>query len=302
MVKKIVLAVLAGVAYFIWKRGQEVAEPLTGKVVVVTGASAGIGKATARAFAAHGATVVLVARRENLLNDVQESLAQYGVESLVYPADMSKEDDLQALISDVTEKYGHIDVLVNNAGLSIGGHFHQMDAERIRRMIDLNLTGLIRLSQIALPGMLERRSGHIVNVSSVAGVVLSPGQVPYATTKAAVNAFSDSLRRELQDTGVRVSAVLPGWTQTDMIDEMNVDLAREALLVNPLFPIQQVDYVADQIVDAVRFNRPFVVLGGLLPRSASIALRAQARVLDFVYINIFDRDKVIAAQDELGTV
>lgn len=259
--KRILIAGLAAAAVHRWRRHRP--ESLRGKIVIITGASAGIGRVTAHAFAAEGAHVVLVARRADVLDAVRAELDRYRVPVMTIAADVSRDDDLQRVVETVEGGWGRIDVLINNAGLSLGGPLEAIDPAQIRRLIDLNLYGLVRLTQLALPGMKARRYGRIVNVSSVSGMAVPPGFQVYGATKAAVDAFGQSLRRELIGTGVRVHTIRPSWTPTDMIHELNGDaLAAARLILPPLMHMHEAETVARVIVDAVRRNHGEVIMGG----------------------------------------
>jgi len=302
MRKLFVLFALGGL-YWWWRSLQEVTpSSLVNKVVVITGASAGIGRATAHQFARYKARIVLVARREEALNEVKNELARYGAEVLIIPADVSLEKDIKRVVSQTEAKFGQIDVLVNNAGLSMGGYFETADSTHIRKMLDLNVKGLIRMTQVVLPAMLERKSGYIVNVSSVAGILNAPGETAYAASKSAVNTFSDALRRELHGKGVHVAKVLPGWTKTDMTAKLDTTLSFDQYsIVNPLMPMQDVELVAKAIVDAVRFRKSTIVLGGVLPQMNAILPRLLEWMQDVFYFKLIDKEHFVESLEELGT-
>lgn len=273
---------------------------LDDKVVIVTGASAGIGRATAHAFAAACCRVVLVARRADVLAEVKAELAQYGQPVLAVPTDIVREEEVQALVETVQQTFGRIDVLVNNAGVSLGGAFQQAGPDQIRQMVELNVYAPLRLTQCVLPQMLKQKQGHIVNVSSVAGVVAAPGQVAYATTRSAVIAFSHALRRELDGSGVRVSLVLPGWTRTGMLEKMPESDLRAAGLLNAWITLDPPEVPARAIVDAVRYNRYQVMLGGLQFFVGDIMHRVTPRWLDLYYRWFVDKAKWLKVLEKLG--
>lgn len=262
--KNLVLAgLLGGFGYWMWKNMQPPRVHLGGKVVLITGASSGIGRAAAKTFAAQGAHVILSARRRDLLESLEQELQSYGVQTLIVESDLLNDDDIQALVDVALKAFGRIDVLVNNAGLSMGGPFEEHDADAMRRMIRLNVTSLIRLTQLVVPHMVAQGSGVVINVGSVAGEMLMHGQTVYAATKAAIHGFSVSLRRELHGTGVFVSEVKPGWTRTPMIENISDEDMKAMRMNNPIFPMQSPDYVAGHIVNAVRYHRADVILGGV---------------------------------------
>jgi NAD(P)-dependent dehydrogenase (short-subunit alcohol dehydrogenase family) len=186
---------------------------LRGRVVVLTGASAGIGRDTAVRLAARGAVVVGAARDLARL----ESLAADapGVEPV--RCDVSVAADREALVAGVLERHGRIDALVNNAGLGWEGLVEQMPAEKVEQLWAVNVVGLVELCRLVLPSMLAARSGDIVNISSMAGHATFPPFSVYCATKAAVNGFTESLRREVRFRGVRVHLILPGPIETEWL-------------------------------------------------------------------------------------
>lgn len=183
---------------------------LKDRTAIVTGASSGIGRETVKALDARGATVFAVARREELLNE----LAKEHDNVVPVPADVTVEED-RARIVDVA---GDVDVLVNNAGRGWLGLVEQMPADDVRALFELNVLSAIDLTQRVLPGMLERRRGHIVMVSSVAAYVSVPPLTVYSATKHAIQGFSEGLRREMIGRGVNVSTVNPGLVRTEFVE------------------------------------------------------------------------------------
>lgn len=187
--------------------------PLNDKVVVLTGASRGIGAELAKRFSALGARLVLAARSKDELEQVRESL---GGEALVVPTDVSNIDSLRELVAAATERLGPIDVLVNNAGIEKIWDFEDFDLDEIDRILDVNLRGTIHLSRLVAPQMVGRRQGHIINIASMAGLMPVPHNTIYSTTKHGMVGFSRSLRLELADHNVSVSVVCPGFVQGGM--------------------------------------------------------------------------------------
>lgn len=276
-------------------------DSLDNKVVIVTGASSGIGKATAHAFAARGCRVVLVARRVDVLAEAENELAPYGKHTLAIPTDITQEDDIQTLYKTVMQVFGRIDVLVNNAGVSMGGALTQLDHEKMRKMVELNVYAPMRLTQVALPIMLEQKQGHIVNVSSVGGLVPWPGQTAYAATRSALITFSHALRREVAGTGVQVSIILPGWTRTPMIENLSLAELRSAGILMPQMTVDEPKIPAQAIVDAVQHNRRQVILGGPPYLWANMADRLSPWLLDMYCQWFVNKEDITRVIQGLGT-
>lgn len=290
MSRKLLLLLLGGVGAFLWqKRPRQVQTNLRNRVVVVTGASAGIGRHTALAFAEHGAKVVLVARREEKLNAVADEIAEkYGTPTLVVPADLSLEKDIRLVVDQSVETFGQIDVLVNNAAMFLGGPLEQANPSTVRKLLAVNVVGVIRLTQAVLPGMLQRGSGHIVHVSSMVSLLGAPGASVYAASKIASNGFVTALRRELRGTGINLTNHMPGWTQTDMIKSMDRDEMRAAGILNPFIYIDPPQVVAKSIVDSVRYKRDEVLFGGPFVTISAWFARMFPGLYDFYYKHIAD--------------
>jgi short-subunit dehydrogenase len=187
---------------------------LTGAVVVVTGASSGIGEATARALARRGSSVVLAARRADRLEDLAAWIEDRGGTALAVRCDVERPSDIEALASRVDERFGSCDALVNNAGVPGGGRFDALTVEAIERVVRVNLLGVILATHAFLPLLRRGGGGHVVNVASLAGRFAVPGASVYAATKYGVVGFTESLL-ELRDSGVVATAVLPGFVPTE---------------------------------------------------------------------------------------
>jgi NADP-dependent 3-hydroxy acid dehydrogenase YdfG len=195
---------------------------LAGTTALVTGASSGIGEATALALAGHGATVALVARRLDRLEDLAGRITASGGQVLVLAADVTAQPEAQAVVERTVAELGRLDVLVNNAGVMLLGPAEHAPVEEWQRMVELNVLGLLYCAHAALPHLLRaaedgpRRVADMVNVSSVAGRVARAGSGVYNATKAGVGAFSDALRQEVTKRHVRVSLVEPGAVETEL--------------------------------------------------------------------------------------
>jgi NADP-dependent 3-hydroxy acid dehydrogenase YdfG len=195
---------------------------LDGTVALITGASSGIGESTARELAAHGATVVLVARRADRLDALANEIRASGARALPVEADVTQQSAAQGAVQRAVEEFGRLDLLVNNAGVMLLGPILDAPTEEWERMVQLNLLGLLYCAKAALPHLLEaaqhepRRTADLVNVSSVAGRQVRLGSGVYNATKHAVGAFSESLRQEVTGHHVRVSLVEPGAVDTEL--------------------------------------------------------------------------------------
>jgi NADP-dependent 3-hydroxy acid dehydrogenase YdfG len=187
-----------------------------GKVAIVTGASSGIGESTAEALAAEGARVVLAARRAERLEALADRIDEDGGEALVVSTDVTEEDDIDALVEETTDEYGQIDILVNNAGVMLLEPLERADRSNLRQMVEVNLLGLMNLTHAVLPVMQSQDSGHIVNVSSVAGREASANSSGYNATKFGVNAFTDAVRQEVSAEGIRSTIIEPGAVETEL--------------------------------------------------------------------------------------
>ncbi|MBN8561605.1 MAG: 3-oxoacyl-[acyl-carrier-protein] reductase [Leptolyngbya sp. UWPOB_LEPTO1] len=197
---------------------------LQGKVAIVTGASRGIGRATALALAEEGATVVVnYASSSGAADAVVAEIVGNGGSAIALQADVSKADQVDALINFTMEKYGRIDVLVNNAGITRDTLLLRMKPEEWQAVIDLNLTGVFLCTRAVSKIMLKQRSGRIVNITSVAGQMGNPGQANYSAAKAGVIGFTKTVAKELASRGITVNAVAPGFIETDMTHDLKAD-------------------------------------------------------------------------------
>jgi NADP-dependent 3-hydroxy acid dehydrogenase YdfG len=206
----------------------EAARPLAGKVALVTGASSGIGEATAVALAEAGAAVAIGARRKDRLDALAARLRDGGAAVLQLELDVTDEQACADAVGRTREELGGLDVLVNNAGVMLLGTIVGAGTEDWRRMINTNVLGVMYMTHAAIEGMVEQGSGDIVNMSSVAGRVARKGAGVYNASKWAVNAFSESLRQEVTGRGVRVSLVEPGAVTTELTDHITQPEAKAA--------------------------------------------------------------------------
>jgi NADP-dependent 3-hydroxy acid dehydrogenase YdfG len=204
------------------------ARPLDGQVALVTGASSGIGEATAVALAEAGASVAIGARRTDRLDALAGRLRDDGARVLQLELDVTGEQACTDAVRRTREELGGLDVLVNNAGVMLLGTIVGADPEDWRRMLHTNVLGLMYMTHAAIEGMVEQGSGDVVNISSVAGRTARKGAGVYNASKWAVNAFSESLRQEVTGRGVRISLVEPGAVATELSSHITQEEAREA--------------------------------------------------------------------------
>ena len=194
---------------------------LEGKVAIVTGSSRGIGKATALAIAAEGAKVVVnYARSSGAADEVVAEIEKNGGEAIALQADVSQSDQVDALVKATKDKFGQIDVLVNNAGITRDTLLLRMKPEDWQAVIDLNLTGVFLCTRAVGKIMLKQRSGRIINIASVSGLMGNPGQANYSAAKAGVIGFTKTVAKELAPRGVTANVVAPGFIATDMTEDL----------------------------------------------------------------------------------
>jgi len=206
----------------------QLSSELSGRVVAITGASSGIGEATALACAEAGAAVALGARRSERIEALAQRIVEGGGQAVAITADVGEEDQARAFVQRAHEQLGGLDVLVNNAGLMLLGPIAEAPTEEWRRMVHVNVFGVLYCTHAALAFMRDQGSGHIVNISSVAGRFARASSGVYNLTKFGVGAFSESLRQEVTSEGIRVTVVEPGAVATELVDQ-NRDEVREQL-------------------------------------------------------------------------
>ncbi|HEY2980854.1 MAG TPA: SDR family oxidoreductase [Anaerolineales bacterium] len=234
-----------------------------GKVVIVTGASSGIGEATAREFGREGAKVVVAARRVERLEALAQEIVGMGTgaETMVVQADLSKLEDIQALITQTLTRFGRIDVLVNNAGFGRLDWLEKLDPVKdIQAQFDVNVMGVIQTTRQALPVMMKQRSGSIINMCSMAGLVATPTYTIYAACKHAVHGFSEALRREVKPWGIDVSMIYPGGVATEF--GSHAGIKRKTKATTPKWLLLTADQVGKAVVSLVRRPRAMWVIPG----------------------------------------
>jgi short-subunit dehydrogenase len=234
---------------------------IQGKVVVVTGASSGIGEATAREFGRQGARVVLAARRVNRLESLAKEINAMGAgaETLGVEADLSKLEDIQTLIHQTLTRFGRIDVLVNNAGFGRLDWLENLDPVKdIEAQFAVNVLGVVQTTRQALPTMIRQRSGHIINMGSLAALVATPTYTIYAASKHAVHGFSEALRREVKPWGIDVSMIYPGGVKTEFGEHAGIK--RKTKATTPRFLLLSAEDVGRAVVQLVRHPRAMQII------------------------------------------
>ena len=223
---------------------------LQGKIVLVTGASSGIGRATALAFARENCRLLICARREDRLEELASELTEVGAKGVHrFSLDVSKRGAVEKTLSSLPEDWAEIDVLVNNAGLSRGlAKVYEDDPDNWEEMIDTNIKGLLYVTKQAVPGMVARGRGHVINLGSTAGYITYANGAVYCATKAAEKAISEGLKIDLMGTAVRVTSVDPGMVETEFSSvRFRGDEERAAKIYQNITPLQPED-IADAIV------------------------------------------------------
>lgn len=235
---------------------------IRGRVVVITGASGGIGSEIARAFAREGARIVLSARNVPALDVLATELRASGTETMIVSSDVTSAEDMQKLVRESMTTYGAIDILVCNAGVYVRGAVRDVSMESIRQCMETNYFGVVQLIRAVLPAMLARGSGHIVAISSVDGKKGLPADAAYAGSKYALTGFMDILRQEVRGTGVYASTIFPERVDTPIIENLTLPLMSRRLPPSA---------VARAVVRAVRQRRREVIVSFAGPKLLIVA-------------------------------
>ena len=289
MRRAVAAGVALGVARAAWRRSR--ALDLSGKVVLITGGSRGLGFALAEEFAAHGARVSICARGEEALRRARERLEVRGADVHVYRCDVSDREQVDAWVAQATKRFGRVDVLVNNAGVISVGAFATQRLDDFSEAMDIHFWGTVHPTLAVLPGMLARGEGRIANITSVGGKISVPLLLPYNASKFAVVGLSEGLRAELAPKGVLVTTVVPGLMRTGSY--LAAYFKEPQRLVYTLFtpvsatPLTTISArrAARKIVDAVRHGDPELILtahANLAARANGLAPGTTARMLAFV--------------------
>jgi hypothetical protein len=259
---------------------------------LITGASSGFGEDAARFFAADGCKLVLAARRLDRLDSVADEIRSRGGEVLIVRADVSQRKEIDALVARALDRFGRIDILFNNAGFGRLNWIEGQDPEDdIEAQVRVNLLGTIQLTRAVLPHMLERRSGHIINMSSVAGLIPAPLMSIYCVTKSGIRAFSDALRREVSPFGIHVSTIYPGPASTEFGLHLGESEARRAASKITNWSMSS-EYVARRVVELAKKPRrslvipfwfhPLVIINNLFPGMVDW-------VLEYFFVNRYHK-------------
>ena len=269
---------------------------IRGKVVIVTGASSGIGEATARQFGREGAKLVLAARRVDRLEALASEIKgmNSGAETLVVQADLAKLDDIQTLIQKTLETFKCIDVLVNNAGFGRLDWLENLDPVKdIQSQFDVNVMGVVQTTRQALPIMMKQRSGHIINMCSMAGLVATPTYTIYAACKHAVHGFSEALRREAKPWGIDVSMIYPGGVVTEF--QSHAGIKRKTNATTPKSLLLTADQVGTAVVQLVRRPRAMHII----PWAWSVTVWMNRNLNWLVDYSTINRFTIPEREDEL---
>jgi short-subunit dehydrogenase len=234
-------------------------DPHTAWAAIVTGASSGIGEATARRLAREGMRVTLAARRQDELERVAGEIEAGGGQALIAPTDVRDRAAIRRMVQTTLDRWGRVDVLINNAGLGYSARVVDLDPDQLRAQVSVNLVAVIECAQAVLPAMMQKKSGHIINVASIAGLVGLPGSSVYSATKSAVISFSDALRREMRTSGIQVTALCPGFVATNFSPRLK-KIAEGRPDAQRLPGVMQADYVADRIAGLIRHPRRRLII------------------------------------------
>jgi NADP-dependent 3-hydroxy acid dehydrogenase YdfG len=229
---------------------------LKNKVAIITGASSGIGYATALTLSKAGIRVAVGARRTERLQELEKQIIKNNGEILVQKTDVTRKSDCDSLVNTIVEKWGKVDILINNAGLMPLSYFKNGKVEEWEQMIDVNIKGVLYCTSAVVPYMLEKRSGHIINISSVAGRIVFAGGSVYCATKHAIAALSEGLRKELSPTyNIRVTCIEPGAVETELLESITDESMTGFIQATKNMETLRSDDIANAILYAVQAPR-----------------------------------------------
>lgn len=232
---------------------------IAGKIVVLTGASGGIGAFIANAIAREKAIVVGVARSQKKLEQIQVEVEAIGGKFISIPFDISKLEDLSVLVQQINQRAGSVDILINNAAIEKYHYFQNYSLSDITSICSTNLIAVMELTRLLLPSMIDRNSGHIINIASGSGKKGMPYNSVYSATKAGLLVWTDAIRQELHDCNVEVSAICPGYTNAGMFLKTGLAAPKAANVSEPL-------EVAIAVIRAIKEKQAEVIIDGLLSR------------------------------------
>lgn len=300
MKNKLVFAGLGIVAGWMWHR-QSRPQPTSVKnsVAIITGGASGIGKATAHKFAKQGAIVIIADFDFQLDDKLRREFTVYNTPIHFIPCDITVASQRDQFIDEVTNHYEQVDILINNAGISVGGAFADVSPDAINKVINVNLIGTMHLTQSILQIMIAQNHGHIVNISSVNAIMPPPGEAIYSATKGGLNAFSDSLRRELGNTDIHISVVMPALTKTAMLNHVTEDELRQNQLLMTGIELDTPETVADAILKAVQYNQREVICGGQSMGLLSRLAQLRPSAMDWAFKHAIDTEEFMRALQKL---
>src|SRR2546426_4548831 len=266
---------------------------IEGCTAIITGASSGIGQAVARGLAGKSANLVLAARNKDKLKALATEISPLPGRCLVVPTDVTDRLAVEALVRRTAEEFGTVEILINNAGVGLFAPIADGNLENMQHLFNVNFWGAINCIQAAVPYMQAQRRGHIVNVSSIAGRISPPYMGMYSATKFALTAISDSLRSELAGSGIGVSTIYPGLTQTNFMENMTQEV--EAPALPPVARFVDASVVGNRIVQAIRWGLRDVYIS---PEDmAAVGLNTIAPALTDWAMRLFIRPSRSAADD-----
>ncbi|MCE5347481.1 MAG: SDR family oxidoreductase [Bacteroidales bacterium] len=259
------------------------------KVVIVTGASSGIGEATAREFARNGSKVVLAARSEGKLSKIVEEIKAQNLEANFVKTDVSREEDCKRLVEKTIEYYGGIDILVNNAGISMRASFPEVDLKVLHRLMDVNFWGTVYCTKYALPYLVKQK-GSLIGVSSVAGFHGLPGRTGYSASKFAMHGFLETIRIEYLKKGLHVMIIAPGFTATDVrIHALTADGQEQGESPRDEKKLVSPEYVAKWVLKGIRKKKrnKLLTLDG---RLTALFQRIVPYFVDWAYYYVMSKE------------
>jgi len=226
---------------------------LKNKVAIITGASSGIGYATSLTLSKAGIRVAVGARRTERLQELEKQIIKNNGEILVQKTDVTRKSDCDSLVNTIVEKWGKVDILINNAGLMPLSYFKNGKVEEWEQMIDVNIKGVLYCTSAVVPYMLEKKSGHIINISSVAGRIVFAGGSVYCATKHAIAALSEGLRKELSPTyNIRVTCIEPGAVETELLESITDESMTGFIQATKNMETLRSDDIANAILYAIQ--------------------------------------------------